>query len=152
MLFAFGCRFQGKWDPVDRQAGLSRKEFQDALIKDKTKKSKTDKIIDNNQVPLPKFSRVLAMPKSPRIGGDKLITFSIAEQVPIKDVLIELGRVAKIDVDIDPAIKGSVIISAKDRPLMEVIDRISEMGGIRYSYIDGVLHFENDYPYASIVS
>ena len=148
VLFAFGCRYQGKWDPIDRQAGLSRKDFQDALIRDKTKKSKADKTIDNNQVPLPKFSRVLAMPKSPRIGGDKLITFSITEQVPIKDVLIELGRVAKIDVDIDPTIKGNVIISAKDRPLMEVIERICEMGGIRYTYIDGILHFENDYPYA----
>lgn len=147
VLFVFGC-YQGVLDPMDRQTGLTRKEFQDALIKDKTKKSKANNEIDDSQVPLPKFSRVLAMPKSPKAGGDKLITFSITEQVPLKDVLMELGRVAKIDVDIDPAIDGNVIISAKDRPFMEVIDRICEMGGIRYTYVDGTLHFENDDPYA----
>ena len=147
VLLIFGC-YQGVLDPIDRQAGLTRKEFQDVLIKDKSKKSKTDNEINDNQVPLPKFSRVLAMPKSPKVGGDKLITFSITEQVPLKDVLMELGRVAKIDVDIDPAIDGTVIISAKDRPLIEVIDRICEMGGIRYTYKDGILNFENDDPYA----
>ena len=147
VLFVFGC-YQGVVDPIDNQTGLTRKEFQNTLLKDKSKKSKSDNDIDNSQVPLPKFSRVLAMPKSPKVGGDKLITFSITEQVSLKDVLMELGRVAKIDVDIDPAIDGTVIISAKDRPFMEVIERICEMGGIRYTYKDGILHFENDDPYA----
>jgi general secretion pathway protein D len=62
-------------------------------------------------------------------------------------VLIELGRVAQIDVDIDPSISGGVIINAKNRPFKEVIDRIATLGKLRYTYLNGVLHFERDAPY-----
>jgi type II secretory pathway component GspD/PulD (secretin) len=68
--------------------------------------------------------------------------------VPLKDVLIELGRAAKIDVDLDPNISGGVVISANNRPLSEIIDRITALGNLRYSYINGILHFEPDYPYS----
>ncbi len=100
-----------------------------------------------DEAPIPSISKLIMSPPPPAIGGDKTISFSVTDQVPLKDVLIELGRVAKIDVDLDPAISGGVIINAKNRPLKEVIDRISSLGGLRYSYINGVLHFERDAPY-----
>ncbi|HLD76597.1 MAG TPA: hypothetical protein VI861_00535, partial [Rickettsiales bacterium] len=80
-------------------------------------------------------------------SSGKTISFFVTEQVSLKDVLIELGRVAKIDVDIDPNINGGVVISAKNRPLGEIIERITTLGKLRYSYKDGILRFERDTPY-----
>ncbi|NBV06241.1 MAG: hypothetical protein EBS06_03275 [Proteobacteria bacterium] len=97
---------------------------------------------------IPSFSKLILNPPPPQIGGDKIISFSVTDQIPLKDVLIELGRVAKIDVDLDSGISGGVVINAKNRPLKEVIDRIATLGNLRYSYQNGVLHFERDLPYS----
>jgi general secretion pathway protein D len=93
------------------------------------------------------MSKLIVSPPPPVIGGDKIISFSATDQVPLKDVLIEFGRMVQIDVDVDPYIDGAIIINAKNRPLKEVIDRIATLGELRYSYKDGVLHFESDTPY-----
>lgn len=97
---------------------------------------------------IPNFSKLIMTPPPPQLGGDKTISFSVTDQVPLKDVLIELGRVAKIDIDLDSGITGGVVINAKNRPLKEVIDRIATLGNLRYSYKNGVLYFERDLPYS----
>ena len=147
LLPSFGC-YKGKIDPIDATANLSRNDYKRALFADKSKKANMEA---PSFAPVPKLSKIISVPKPPKINSDKLITFSITEQVPLKDVLMELGRVAGIDVDIDPNINGSVIISAKNRPLIEVIDRICTMGGVRYTYQDNILHFENDSPLNSAI-
>ncbi len=111
---------------------------------DKTDKSKKS----SEGISIPNFSKLIVTPPPPQIGGDKTISFSVTDQIPLKDVLIELGRVAKIDVDLDNTISGGIVINAKNRPLKEVIDRIAVMGKLRYSYQNGVLHFERDAPYS----
>lgn len=100
-----------------------------------------------DEAPTPSVSKLIISPPPPAIGGDKIISFSVTDQVPLKDVLIELGRVAGIDVDLDSNISGGIILNAKNRPLKEVIDRISSLGQLRYSYKNGVLYFERDTPY-----
>jgi general secretion pathway protein D len=96
----------------------------------------------------PNIAKLVVSPPPPQIGGDKLISFSVNEQIPLKDVLIELGRVAEIDIDLDSGIVGGVVINAKNRPLKEVIDRIATLGKLRYSYVNDVLYFERDLPYS----
>ncbi len=93
-------------------------------------------------------SKIIITPPPPQIGGDKIISFAVTDQIPLKDVLIELGRVAQIDVDLDSSISGGIVLNAKNRPLKEVIDRIAKLGNLRYSYQNGVLHFEKDMPYS----
>lgn len=112
----------------------------------KTKKSEQEEK-ESGGTAIPNFSKLIMAPPPPKIGGDKLISFSVTDQVPLKDVLIELGRVAKIDVDLDGGISGGVVINARNRPLKEVIDRIATSGKLRYSYQNGVLYFERDLPY-----
>lgn len=142
----FSC-YQGKLDPFDTQNGLTRSEIKDSLMKnplrDKEKKEEAAK----NEAPIPNISKLIMTPPPPVIGGSKTLSFSVTEQVPLKDVLIELGRVAQIDVDLDPGIAGGVIINAKNRPFKEVIDRIATQGNLRYSFENGVLHFERNAPY-----
>ncbi len=150
LLFALFSCVRGKVDPVDRETGLGRSEIESALLKNpKGAKSKKAEKSDKVQVeaPIPTVSKLIITPPPPVIGGEKIISFSVTEDVLLKDVLIELGRVARIDIDIDPSISGGIILNAKNRPFKEVIDRISNLGNLRYSYRNGVLHFERDTPY-----
>lgn len=136
---------QGKLDPIDRDVGLSTSDFEKHFIKDRSKDNSEK--AEAVKTSIPNISRLSLITPPKKLGGDKIISFSVTEQVPLKDVLIELGRVAKIDVDIDPAISGGIILNAKNRPLKEVIDRIVSLGNLRYSYTNDVLHFERDSPY-----
>lgn len=148
VLGALSCA-QGKVDPFDVNSGLTHGEIEDALIKKReAKNSKSDNIKKPALKNItPKISSLVIAPPPPIIGGDKIISLAISDEVDTKDVLIELGRIANIDVDIDSNISGNIIINAKDRPLKEVIDRIASLGKLRYSYKNGVLFFENDAPY-----
>src|SRR3989338_3306557 len=142
----FSCA-QGKFDPFERTTGITRSDVEKAMLKNQ-KEDRLKKLERaQDEAPIPSVSKLIISPPPPAIGGDKIISFSVTDQVPLKDVLIELGRVAGIDVDLDPSISGGVIISAKNRPLKEVIDRIATLGNLRYSYKNRVLHFERDSPY-----
>lgn len=144
-LGALSCA-QGRVDPFDVNSGLTRSEIEDAMLKRKDKKTEAEKKSALKNI-APKISSLVMAPPPPVLGGDKIISFSVSDQVPLKDILIELGRIANIDVDIDSSVSGSITINAKDRPLKEVVDRIATLGGLRYSYKNGVLFFENDSPY-----
>jgi hypothetical protein len=148
MLALLSCA-QGKIDPFDEQTGLNESEIKDGLIRNRVKDKKAAKLEkEKEEAPIPSSSRLIMTPPPPAIGGDKTISFSVTDQVPLKDVLVELGRMAQIDVDLDPNISGGIILNAKNRPLKEVIDRIAHLGKLRYSYQNGVLHFENDSAYS----
>jgi general secretion pathway protein D len=111
------------------------------------KDSKSKKNKNQEEYLIPNVSKLIISPPPPVLGGDKTISFSVTDQAPLKDVLIELGRIANIDIDLDPTISGGVIINAKNRPLKEVIDRIATQGGLRYSYKNGILYFQRDMPF-----
>ncbi|MDA9231413.1 hypothetical protein N9O56_02460 [Rickettsiales bacterium] len=98
---------------------------------------------------VPEMSKMLSFPKPPEFTqGNQIISFSVTQNVDLKDVLIELSRVAGLEIDIDPKISGGIIINAKNRPLIEVIKRICNLGNIRYDFKNGVLTFYSDYNYS----
>jgi hypothetical protein len=118
----------GRIDPFDLDTGATLEEAFDTVLKNRDDEKKSNKASENKspkETPIPKLSKLIVSPPPPSIGGDKVISFSVTDQVPLKDVLIEFGRMVKIDVDIDPAISGGIILNAKNRPLKEVIDRIA---------------------------
>jgi type II secretory pathway component GspD/PulD (secretin) len=127
---------------------MTRQDFEKFLIKNPTEEKLKKFQNSQNETATPKPSRMISIAPPPKIGNDKIISFSATDEIPLKDVLIELGRAAKIDVDLDPNISGGVVISAYNRPLSEIIDRIAALGNLRYSYINGILHFGPDYPYS----
>jgi len=137
--------FQGKIDPFDVQNGLTRKEIKDSIVKQPEGTNKHGSLLA--ETPIPITSRLIITPPPPSIGGDKIISFSVTDEIPLKDVLIELGRVSKIDIDIDPRVSGGVIINAQNKSFKEVIDRIATQGNLRYSYNNDVLYFEPDTPF-----
>lgn len=146
-LFCVLSCTRGSIDPFDLTSGLHREEVENIMMHN-PKEEKLKKLEKSqNETPIPNISKLIVSPPPPSIGGDKIISFSVTDQVPLKDVLIELGRVAKIDIDLDPSISGGIILNATNRPLKEIIDRIATLGQLRYSYKNGVLYFERDTPY-----
>lgn len=130
-------------DVIDPEANMSRQDYRDAL-RPKTPALRTDKY---NEPAIPDVSQLMIAPAAPTVGKDKLITLNVTEDVPLKEVLVELARRADIDIELDPSIRGGIIFRAKDRPFSEVIDRIAELTGLRYSVVNGVLKVERDFPY-----
>ncbi|MFM7619997.1 MAG: type II secretion system protein GspD [Alphaproteobacteria bacterium] len=147
MVFAYlsSCRV-ADIDPFDFKSKLSRGDIKDLLLT-KPDHSKIKKNKEKEEAVIPNVTKLIISPPPPVLGGDKIVTFSVTDQAPLKDVLIELARMANIDIDIDPAISGGVIINAKNRPLKEVIDRIANQAGLRYSYKNGILYFQRDMPF-----
>ena len=130
-------------DVIDPTTGMSRDDYREQLSPP-TPALRNDKY---NEPAIPNVSQLLIDPAPPTIGKDKLITLNVTEDIPLKEVLVELARRADIDIELDPNIRGGIIFRAKDKPFSEVIDRICELTGLRYSVENGVLKVERDFPY-----
>lgn len=76
-----------------------------------------------------------------------LVSISVNQSVPIRDIIFELAKQADYDIELDPGIKGSIIFTVRDRPLDEVIERIADVAGLRYHFDRDVLRVEMDTPY-----
>lgn len=164
LFFAISCSedsprlFEGKNDLIDPVGGLSRADYENtrdlkglqappsAKLPDP---SKTDLNITAgvSEPPVPELAEILAAPKPPKIGATQLVSIAVSDDVPLKDVLIELARLADVDIEVDSGITGGISFRAKDRPFNEVIERIADLAGLRYSVKNGVLRVERDTPY-----
>lgn len=98
--------------------------------------------------PVPKVSEILAAPRPPQIGETQLVSLFVTDDVPLKDVLIELGRLADVDMEIDSSIEGGIVFRAQNRPFNEVMERIAKLADLRYEMRDGVVRVERDTPRA----
>lgn len=76
-----------------------------------------------------------------------LVSVSVNQTVPLRDMLYELAEQAGYDIELDPRIKGSVIFTARERPFDLVVERIADIAGLRYKFSDDILRVELDTPY-----
>ncbi|MDR1139306.1 MAG: secretion system protein [Rickettsiales bacterium] len=81
-------------------------------------------------------------------ASSQFISINIGEEVPVKDLLIEIGKLSDINLDIDPKISGNIILKLKDKNINEVIQSIADSAKLRYSTSNGVIRIEQDLPYA----
>ena len=140
----FSCS-KKKLDVFDTKSNLSISEIEKSMIKEKKDKP-SQQSQQQIQSSIPKLNKTIVTPPPPIIGGDTIMSVYINSSNPIVDALVDIGRAANIDVDIDPTINNSsgVIINANNRPLKEIIDRICTQANLRYSYKNKVLFFEPD--------
>lgn len=124
----------------DRTGKLSKDDY-DALLKRQPPPSAT---ATRPAPPIPDLQPVLAAPAPVSPVEERLVSVSVTETVPLKDLLQELARKAGVDLELDPDIRGGVIFSARERPFREVIERIAELAGLRYTLKDGMLRVELD--------
>jgi MSHA type pilus biogenesis protein MshL len=130
-------------DLIEPTLNMTREEFKKGMLppekKDKSKKE--------SEPSIPEASEILVTPPPPEVLPDKLVSLAVTEDVPLKDVLIELSRLADIDMEIDPGITGGIILRVKDKPFNEVIERVVNLGNLRYYVKNGVMRVERDTPY-----
>lgn len=147
----------GLADDIDPAIQLNRKEFKEALLPTRYTDADLSKNAGNAaadtpnaslEPSIPEISDILTAPPPPEeINEEKLVSLSVTEDVPVKNVLVELGRLADVDMEIDPGITGGIIFRVKDKPFKDVIRRIADLAGLRYYVDDGVLRVERDTPY-----
>lgn len=80
-------------------------------------------------------------------NSSQLISNDISDGTPVKDLLIEIGKISDINLDIDPKISGNIILKLKDKSINEVIQNIAQSAKLRYSVDNDVIRVEQDLPY-----
>ncbi len=134
--------FVNNKDKIDPYNNLSREDYMNI-----GQQRKVESIGKERKLQMPQLQDLLAEPESDELLDDRIVSISVNEDIPLKEVLVELARRAEVDVEIDRDISGSIIFIAKERPFSEVIRRISNIADLRYEFDDGVLRIKKDKPY-----
>lgn len=140
-----GCDLAKNDLKIDRSADMEVQDYRDALaqrlpdIKDK----KAD------EAGIPELKPYMATPND-KLKPMPLVSVSVNQTVPLKDVLYEAAEQADYDIELDPRIKGSIIFTARNRPFDEVVDKIAESAGLRYKFSDDSVKVELDTPYHEV--
>ncbi len=142
LLGACSSFSQPNFDKQDRGAGLSRQDYRDALSPRGPENDGS-----TPPPPIPQEESLIPMPNLALPANARSVTISVNEDVPIRDVLVELARQANVGLELDPRISGSLIFSVRQRPFEEVIERIADMADLRYDLDGNVLRIERDLPY-----
>ncbi len=127
-------------DKIDPYGDLSRDDYM--AIADPVSKKRLD--IVSPKLTLPQISNLMKNPNDIQLENDKLVSVSVNEDVPLKEVLVELARKAEVDVEIDKNISGGIIFIAHEKPFSEVIKRICASANLRYEFDNGVLRITKD--------
>ena len=98
-----------------------------------------------NIIPQPVKDSVVLPPPKP---ADKVATYSVVvTDVPAQQILFALARDAKINLDIQSGIQGTVTINAINQTLPEILTRIARQVDMRYELDNGTLTVLPDTPY-----
>ena len=98
-----------------------------------------------NIIPPPVKNSVVLPPPKP---ADKVATYSVVvTDVPAQQILFALARDAKINLDIQSGIQGTVTINAVNQTLPEILTRIARQVDMRYELDNGTLTVLPDTPY-----
>ncbi len=148
ILALTGCKASSKLEkdfPYDSSTNLTRQDYKQNLMNPR----KENNLESSNNLTKSDlaFEQMLLAPPKPKLANDKLITLSVTEDVPIKDVIIELARIAGVETQISPDISGSVILIVKDRPFQEVIESIASLTNLKITINNGILKVTKDIPY-----
>ncbi len=137
-------------DPVDQQLDLSKDDYRHMAVPKDGKDPKIE--YQNHPPPVPDIVPILTAPSPPKIAGNQLVSIAVTDDVPLKDVLMELAKLADVDMELDAGIEGGISFIARNKPFNEVIDRICDLAGLRYTMKGSVLRVERDIPYVKTYS
>ena len=138
------CDLAANYTKTDRAANLDFQDFRDGLAERLPEPERKEGEVAMASIPeLQPY--VNATPES--MKSIPLVSVSVNQTIPLRDILYELAKQAEYDIELDPNIRGSIIFTAKDKPFDLVIDRIANMAGLRYKFEEGFLRVELDTPY-----
>jgi general secretion pathway protein D len=140
-----GCELTQNYLKHDRENSFEPQDYRDALAPRQVDIDRDARSSGN----IPELKPYVAQPNLD-YKPMPLVSVSVNQTIPLRDVLYEVTQQAGFDAEIDPRIRGSIIFSAKNRPLDMVVEHISEIAGLRYKFDDGILRVELDTPYHEI--
>ncbi len=141
-----GCDLVDNQLKMDRSSHLDMQDYRDAMAPRVNNEAEVKANNPGNNSGIPDFASYVAAP-SENIKPMPLVSISVNQTVPLRDVLYELAEQADYDIELDPRISGSIIFTARERPFDMVIKRISEIAGLRYKFEEGSVRIELDLPY-----
>jgi general secretion pathway protein D len=98
-----------------------------------------------NSIPQPIKGSVVLPPPKP---ADKVATYSVVvTNVPAQEILFALARDAKINLDIQSGIQGTVTVNAINQTLPQILTRIARQVDMRYELNNGTLTVMPDKPF-----
>ncbi|WP_124948755.1 secretin and TonB N-terminal domain-containing protein [Sulfuriferula thiophila] len=71
----------------------------------------------------------------------------VVDNVPVKELLFSLARDTKYNIDISPAISGTVTLNAVNESLPAILERVARQANIRYKMEGKTLSIMPDTPY-----
>ena len=128
-----------KFATQDRELDYDRDDYRNAMRPRPVKKGDS---LDN----IPELMPIIAEDKK-NILPQPLVSITVNQDVPIRDIFYELAKQAEVDLELDPTITGSIIFTAYNRPFDQVVERICDMSGLRYQFKNNVIRIERDTPY-----
>ena len=98
-----------------------------------------------SSIPQPIKDSVVLPPPKP---ANKVATYSVVvTNVPAQEILFALARDAKINLDIQSGIQGTVTVNAINQTLPQILTRIARQIDMRYELNNGTLTVMPDTPY-----
>ncbi|NTU77084.1 MAG: hypothetical protein HGA90_04640 [Alphaproteobacteria bacterium] len=147
-------------DKIDPAGNLARKDYIALRQRGNWTKNKNEAPDDNEKKapltltespPIPEMpielTPPLASPTLPVAPAEKLVSVTVTENVPLRDVLLDLGREGQVNLELDPRIQGGIIFTAHEQPFNEVLQRICSLAGLRYRADGAFVRVELDEPY-----
>lgn len=146
--FLGSCELTENYLKHDRESNMEQQDFRDALA---PREVKVDTANDGRlaSAGIPPLQSYIAGPDED-YKPMPLVSISVNQTIPVRDVIYEIAEQAQYDIELDPRIEGSIIFTARNRPLDMVIDRIADIAGLRYEFRDNMLRVELDTPYHEI--
>lgn len=146
-----GCDLAKNQLKIDRAADMEVQDYRDGLA---PRPMEDDAVAEGGEHGgyddgIPSLQSYVADPAE-GVKPMPLVTVSVNQSVPLRDVLFELAKQADYDIELDPRIRGSIIFSARNRPFDTVIKRIANISGLRYNFEDDMLRVELDTPYQKL--
>ena len=150
VLVTQGCTNTFPPDKIDPAGNLSRQDYLALRHRgEKWPPQETEGAAKPAVLPAPPIPTMpeSVMPEAPLETPQRLVSVSVTDSVPLRDVLIELAREGDVNLELDPRVQGGVIFSARKQPFEDVLRRLCALAGLRYRLDGGYLRVELDEPY-----
>ena len=127
-----GCDLANNHTKLDRAANLEMQDYRDAMA---PREAELPAELENGVPELENY----VMSDASEFAPMPIVSVSLNQNVPLRDALFEMAKEAGYDIELDPRISGSIIFTARNKPLDIVINRISEIAGLRYKFEDDTI-------------
>lgn len=139
------CDLAKNYTKTDRPANMEIQDFRDGLA-ERLPGVGSEDVSSSDLASIPALNPYISN-GTQEMDSMPLVSVSVNQSVPLRDILYELAQQAEYDLELDPNIRGSIIFTARNKPFDVVVERIAGIANLRYKFEDEFLRVEIDAPY-----